>query len=137
MTNILLWLILPVDEGLVMNKKIMFLLVLIFSLGLIVGSIIGKEGELPPALYKFTLQTKLFEQAVGTEKLIKVEKIKTGEALVLNIATSVTSGKVVSARDDVAEIILKKPACANKGSKVAISRRIGGGWRLIGYATIT
>ncbi len=102
----------------------------------LVGSIIGTEGKLPPVLHKFTLQAKLFERAVGTEKLIKVEKIKTGEALVLNIATSVTSGKVVSARGDVAEITLKKPVCANKGSKVAISRRIGGGWRLIGYATI-
>lgn len=98
----------------------------------LVGNIIGK-GDLPPVLDRLTLKVQLFEKVVGTEELMKVEKIKTGEALVLNVATAVTAGVVTSARDGEVEVTLKKPVCIEGDSKVAISRRIGGGWRLIGY----
>ncbi|MGC8849963.1 MAG: translation initiation factor IF-2 subunit gamma [Candidatus Bathyarchaeia archaeon] len=98
----------------------------------LVGNIIGR-GELPPVLDKLTLKVKLFERVVGTDELLKVEKIRTGEALVLNVATAVTAGVVTSARDEEVEVALKKPVCVEEDSKVAISRRVGGGWRLIGY----
>ncbi|MEM2122297.1 MAG: translation initiation factor IF-2 subunit gamma [Candidatus Bathyarchaeia archaeon] len=98
----------------------------------LVGNIIGR-GELPPVLDRLTLNVKLFEKVVGTEELLNVDKIRTGEALVLNVATAVTAGVVASARDGEVEITLKKPVCVEENSKVAISRRIGGGWRLIGY----
>jgi len=55
---------------------------------------------------------------------------------VLNAGTAVTSGLVVSAREDIADVQLKKPICADPGSKVALSRRIGESWRLIGFGTI-
>jgi len=50
------------------------------------------------------------------------------------IATTV--GIVTSARDNVLEATLKLPVCAEEGQKVAISKRIGGRWRLIGYGEI-
>src|SRR3989454_826941 len=78
----------------------------------------------------------VFKKAVGTEQLIPVQKIKTNEPLVLNAGTAVTSGIVVSAREDIADVSLKKPICAESGSKVALSRRIGESWRLIGFGTI-
>jgi translation initiation factor 2 subunit 3 len=34
------------------------------------------------------------------------------------------------------EMTLKLPVCAEEGSNVAISRRIGARWRLIGYGAI-
>jgi len=98
----------------------------------LVGNIIGK-GELPPVSDRLTLKVKLFEKVVGTEELLEVDRVRTGEALVLNVATAVTAGVVSSARDEEVEITLKKPVCVEEGSKVAISRRVGGGWRLIGY----
>jgi len=58
------------------------------------------------------------------------------DALVLNAGTAVTSGMVVSAREDIADVSLKKPICAEVGAKVALSRRIGESWRLIGFGTI-
>jgi translation initiation factor 2 subunit 3 len=58
------------------------------------------------------------------------------EPLVLNAGTAVTSGLVVSAREDIADVTLKKPICADPGSKVSLSRRIGESWRLIGFGTI-
>ncbi|WP_455367297.1 translation initiation factor IF-2 subunit gamma [[Eubacterium] cellulosolvens] len=102
----------------------------------LVGNIIGKIGTLPPTANELTLDVQLFEKAFGTEELVKVEKIKTNEALVLNIMTAVTSGIVTSARENVIVTSLKKPVCVEKDSKVAISRRIKEGWRLIGYGTL-
>jgi len=55
---------------------------------------------------------------------------------VLNIATTVTSGIVTSARESIVEVTLKKPVCAEVGARATISRRIGEGWRLIGYGII-
>jgi len=98
----------------------------------LVGNVAGKAGTLPESLDKLTLDVQLFERAVGTENMVAVDKIRTNEALVLNVATSVTSGVVTSAREDVIDVALRKPVCAEPGSKAALSRRLGESWRLIG-----
>jgi len=102
----------------------------------LVGSVAGKLDTLPTSLEKVTLEVKLFEKVVGTELAVQVERIRTNEALVLNIGTTVTSGIVTSARENLADIALKKPVCAEAESKVAISRRIADSWRLIGFGTL-
>lgn len=102
----------------------------------LVGSVAGKVDTLPPTLGNITLDVKLFAKVVGTELAVPVDKIRTNEALVLNVGTTVTSGIVTSAREDVADVGLKKPICAESGSKVAISRRIADSWRLIGFGTL-
>ena len=102
----------------------------------LVGSVVGKVDTLPPTLSKITLDVKLFEKVVGTELAVPVDRIRSNEALVLNIGTTVTSGVVSSAREDVVDIALRKPVCANLGAKIAISRRISDSWRLIGFGTL-
>jgi translation initiation factor 2 subunit 3 len=102
----------------------------------LVGSVAGKTDSLPSTLEKVTLEVSLFEKVVGTELAVPVEKIRTNEALVLNIGTTVTSGIVTSARESLADIALKKPVCAEAKSKVAISRRIADSWRLIGFGSL-
>jgi len=102
----------------------------------LVGSIVGKTGMLPETLDKLTLEVQLLERAVGTESQVAVDKIKTNEALVLNVFTTVTSGIVTSAREQIIDVALKNPVCVEQNSKVAISRRIGEGWRLIGFGKI-
>ena len=102
----------------------------------LVGNVLGRVGTLPTSLDKVSLDVELFEKAVGTEQLVPVQKIKMNEPLVLNAGTAVTSGVVVSAREDLADVVLKKPICSDPGSKVALSRRIGESWRLIGFGTL-
>ena len=102
----------------------------------LVGSVAGKIDTLPPTLAKITLDVELFEKVVGTELAVPVDKIRTNEALVLNVGTTVTSGLVSSAREAIAEVVLKKPVCAEAGAKVALSRRIAESWRLIGFGTL-
>ena len=54
----------------------------------------------------------------------------------LSIGTATTVGVVTSARGDESEVTLKIPVCAQTEQRVAISRRISGKWRLIGYGII-
>ena len=59
------------------------------------------------------------------------------EPLLLNVGTATTVGVVTSAREGgVVQVQLKRPVCADKGDRVAVSRRIGARWRLIGVGTI-
>lgn len=101
-----------------------------------VGNVVGRLGLVPEPLAKLTLKVRLFEKAVGTSQLVPVDKIRANEALVLNAGTAVTSGTVTSARDEIVELLLRKPVFV-EGMKVALSRRIGESWRLIGYASVT
>lgn len=102
----------------------------------LVGSVAGKASTLPPTLEKITLAVELFDKVVGTELAVPVERIRSNEALVLNVGTTVTSGLVSSAREELVDIGLRKPVCAEAGAKVAISRRITDSWRLIGFGTL-
>ncbi len=79
-----------------------------------------------------TVETHLFDTAVGTQEMVKVEPIKMKEPLRLNIGTSAAVGTVTSVRDGKIEAKLKKPVCLMPKSRVAISRRIAERWRLIG-----
>jgi translation initiation factor 2 subunit 3 len=98
----------------------------------LIGSIIGKPGTLPKDVEDVTVETHLFDTAVGTQDMVKVEPIKVKEPLRLNIGTAASVGTVTSVRDGKIEVKLKKPVCLLPKSRVAISRRIAERWRLIG-----
>lgn len=98
----------------------------------LIGSIIGKPGTLPENSYNAKIEVSLFDTAVGSGDEIKVSSIQTGESLRLSIGTAPLLSKVTSARGKTVEIQFKRPVCLFESSKVAISRRIGERWRLIG-----
>lgn len=100
------------------------------------GNLVGKPGMLPPTLFELTLEMHLFEQAVGTKELVAVDKPHKGEMLLLHVGVSITVGSVISVKSETATLKLSRPVCAQKGSRAAISRKIGGRWRLIGYGII-
>ncbi|MEA3198657.1 MAG: translation initiation factor 2 subunit 3 [Thermoplasmata archaeon] len=102
----------------------------------LVGKIAGKPGTLPDVRHSFTMNVKLLDRVVGAAEDLKVEPIKTREPLMLNVDTATTVGVVTSARADSSEVALKLPVCAEAGQRVAISRRVGARWRLIGYGVI-
>jgi len=97
------------------------------------GNIVGKPETLPPTLSEITLETHLFPRAVGTKELMEIENVKTGEALLLDVGTSITAGSVISIRGEKATLKLSRPVSAEKGARTALSRKIAGRWRLIGY----
>jgi translation initiation factor 2 subunit 3 len=54
----------------------------------------------------------------------------------LTVGTATTVGAVTSARDSECEVNLKRPVCAADGATIAINRRVGARWRLIGIGTL-
>ncbi len=100
------------------------------------GNILGKPGTLPDILDEITMDVSLFKTVVGATKQLKVEKIKIREPMLLNILTAITLGVVRDIRENHVTVSLRKPVCASKGHRVAISRRINDRWRLIGYGVI-
>ncbi len=104
----------------------------------LVGQVAGEPGKLPPARNSFTMNMQLLERVVGVTDESSVEPIHSSEPLMLNVGTATTVGVVSSAREGgVVQVQLKRPVCTEKGDRVAVSRRIGARWRLIGVGTIT
>jgi len=102
----------------------------------LVGSLLGLPDKLPPIWNDLTLETNLLEKVIGSEQDIAVEPIKMNEVLMLNVNSAATVGFVEELGKDQFKCRLKKPICAETGSKVTISRRVGTRFRLIGYGVI-
>jgi translation initiation factor 2 subunit 3 len=100
------------------------------------GQLAGPPGTLPPTWNSFEMEVDLLDRIVGQDSG-EVEEISTGEPLMLTIGTATTVGSVTSARSGECEVALKRPVCAPEGSKIAINRRVGARWRLIGVGTLT
>jgi len=100
------------------------------------GNIAGKVGMLPPTLSELTLQAQILDRAVGTKELAKIEEVTMNETLLLHVGAAITVGKVASIRKGNVLIKLTRPVCAQTTSRVALSRKIGGRWRLIGFGMI-
>ena len=98
----------------------------------LIGSVVGKPNTLPKDVEDIAVEVHLFDTAVGTQDMAKVEPVKVKESLRLNIGTAATLGTVTNSKDIKIEIKLRKPICLLPNSRVAISRRIADRWRLIG-----
>jgi translation initiation factor 2 subunit 3 len=58
------------------------------------------------------------------------------EVLLINIGSLSSGGRVIGVKKNLAKIQLFKPVCAEISEKIAISRRINGHYRLIGWGEI-
>ena len=54
----------------------------------------------------------------------------------LNVGTAATVGVVTMSNDKRTDMNLKIPVCADEGQRVAISRKFGNRWRLIGHGIV-
>jgi translation initiation factor 2 subunit 3 len=103
----------------------------------LVGQVAGEPGKLPAVKNSFIMEMQLLERVVGVTDESTVEPIHSSEPLMLNVGTATTVGVVSSAREGgVVQVQLKRPVCAEVGDRVAVSRRMGARWRLIGVGTI-
>jgi len=102
----------------------------------LVGRNAGVPGSLPPVLNELMFSTELMQRVVGVSSELAVDNLKTNEPLMLSVGTATTVGVVTSGRSDSAEVSLKIPVCVEKNQRIAISRRIAGKWRLIGYGVV-
>ena len=100
------------------------------------GTLLGLPGKLPPVWTELRLEPKLLQRVIGSKEELKVEAIKKGEPLMLNVNSATTAGIVLSLEKNKIYLKLKRPICAEEGAKIAISRRVGTRWRLIGTAQV-
>lgn len=103
---------------------------------MLAGQVLGHVGKLPPVWEKMWFSVTLMERVVGSNSEVSIEPLKQREPLMLSVGTAVTVGVVSNTRKDAAEVILKRPVCASIGAPIAISRQVGGRWRLIGMGTL-
>lgn len=100
------------------------------------GKLVGRPEQLPPVLDTFDLSMCLLKRAVGTIDEKNVDPLKTHEPLMLTVGTATTVGIISELRPEWIRVKLKLPVCADKGQRIAVSRRIEGKWHLIGYGEI-
>ncbi|MDD5163525.1 MAG: translation initiation factor IF-2 subunit gamma [Candidatus ainarchaeum sp.] len=95
------------------------------------GQVIARPDLMPlPAKKLFLKMTFIERVAANIDK-----KIRTNDVLVLTIGAMTALGTMIKEKGGVLEIDLKTPAVIEEGGKIAVSRKEGGRWRLIGYAT--
>jgi translation initiation factor 2 subunit 3 len=106
----------------------------------LVGRVLGHPGKLPKPVERATMQVSLLDRVVGASAAeggeAAVEPIKVKEPLMLNVGTATTVGLVLKASGTSVDVALKLPVAVEGESRIAVSRRIGGRWRLIGYGII-
>jgi len=102
----------------------------------LIGNVVGKVGQLPEVKMALSIEATFFEYAIGTMAQTKVSPLKKGEALVINAGTSVSAGAVTSTKKSTFQLTLRKPVCAKAGSRITLSRKILGKWRLIGWGIL-
>lgn len=99
------------------------------------GSIAGQPETLPDVLTEFEMKVELLDRVVGTKEEREVSPIKLKEPLMINCGTTTTIGVVTKVSSNVS-VVLKLPICADPGDRIALSRRVGARWRLIGFGII-
>jgi translation initiation factor 2 subunit 3 len=97
---------------------------------------VGYPGKLPDPQGRFAMKVTLLDRVVGAADDTAVEPIKVKEPLMLNVGTATTVGLVMKVGGEDVEVVLKLPVSVEAGSRVAISRRVGGRWRLIGFGVL-
>ena len=100
------------------------------------GQVAGHVDALPPVWDRLSFQVSLMDRVVGSDDEFTIEPLRHKEPLMLSVGTAVTVGIVVNTKKDIVDVVLKRPVCVETGSRIAISRQVGGRWRLIGMGTL-
>jgi len=104
----------------------------------LVGRVVGHPGKLPKTVDRITMDVHLLDRVVGVGdgEEAAVEPVKVKEPLMLNVGTATTVGLVLKSANNVVDAALKLPVAVEGSSRIAVSRRVGGRWRLIGYGVL-
>jgi len=76
------------------------------------------------------------KRVVGLKEAIETTPIQRNEMIVITAGTAIRIGTVTSITSDHAEIKLREPIATWEGARVAISRRVLGRWRLVGWGIV-
>ncbi|MCX6770231.1 MAG: translation initiation factor IF-2 subunit gamma [Candidatus Micrarchaeota archaeon] len=95
------------------------------------GNLIGKAGTLPPVLSEITLEYSLLKREGFDNPALRM-----GEPIVISSGTATTLGAIIKLKGNNVFLKLKRPVCADKKAKMAITRKLGQRWRLSGFGIL-
>jgi translation initiation factor 2 subunit 3 len=95
------------------------------------GNLVGKKGTLPSVLSEIVLEYSLIKRE-GFDN----PALKQAEPIVVSSGTATSVGVIVKLKGKDVTLKLKRPICAEKKSKIAITRRLGQRWRLAGFGIL-
>lgn len=95
------------------------------------GQIIATKGSLPKPTNVIDLE--IHDISGITDKF---DPMKQNEIVVLTVGTATTVGPVQKIKNNVATVASKTMIVAEKGQRIAISRRVKTGWRLASYGIV-
>ncbi|CAF4320252.1 unnamed protein product, partial [Adineta steineri] len=107
----------------------------------LVGQVLGEVGTLPDIYSQIQITYFLLRRLVGVRtegdrRGARVAGLTKNEILMVNIGSLCTGGRVVDVQGELAKIQLTNPVCTQVSEKVALSRRVGQSFRLIGWGEI-
>jgi translation initiation factor 2 subunit 3 len=97
----------------------------------LVGSVVGALGDISDASDKIKVK---YEMLKRTD--VEIAPLRENEPVVVNVHTATGVGVIVGLAKGIATIQLKKPVVAEKGMRVALSKRVGQRWRLAGWGDV-
>ena len=104
----------------------------------LVGHVLGAVGSLPDIYTELEISCYLLRRLLGVrtegdKKGAKVQKLAKNEAVMVNIGSLSSGGRVIAVKEqsNLAKIALNTPVCTEVGEKIALSRRIEKHWRYI------
>ena len=102
------------------------------------GQVVAKVGDLPEVREELAVSVKLMKNMVAGEgeDASPIMPLRSGEMLMVNVATATSVGVVSNPGKGKATLKLRLPICADEGQRISLSRRVGSRWRLIGHGTI-
>ncbi len=100
------------------------------------SSVAGRPGELPPLTTDLNLEIVQLERTgiLSKEEAAETE-IRQNDVLLINVGTQKSVGVCVRPGKN-GLVKLKRPVSVEKGEIVALSKQVGGRWRLVGYGTV-
>lgn len=104
------------------------------------GSVIGFQGKLPDIFIEINIEYNLYPRLLGVSGAGEaIQRPQKDELLMINVGSIGTSGTILRMKSEqkIMKIhFMSRPVCSSIGEKVALSRRIHGHWRLIGWGII-
>ena len=109
----------------------------------LIGKFLGHPGKLPEIYVSIVVKTHLLKNIVGLRRgdkaLAHIGEIRMGEILLVNAGSTAIGSTVKEIKGDKNDIVtfsLFFPICSEISEKIAISRKIGNSWRLIGWGEV-
>ncbi|KAM0686141.1 eukaryotic translation initiation factor 2 subunit gamma [Conglomerata obtusa] len=104
----------------------------------LVGMVMGLKGKLPPVYIEIEVNHTLFKKINVSvrQKETDVNPLRVKEQILLSIGSTTAGSSIFYVEEKIVKFLMVKPACCEIGERIAMSRKINGHWRLIGYGKV-